>query len=183
MLLLYTVYPLATIVSASVNQTYRRDDVAILMCTSHGGPNNTYQWQANDTDILGETLAMLTLADVDALTGGLYTCMVTNAAGNDSDTTFVFVAPYFISEPINEETSNGLLVTLQCVAEAFPSPTYLWARTDGVPIRGDLLTITSIFVFSPVLFGDEGNYYCNATSRDEVAHSQDVTLTSKLENI
>ena len=47
------------------------------MCTSHGGPNNTYQWQANDTDILGETLAMLTLADVDALTGGLYTCMVT----------------------------------------------------------------------------------------------------------
>ena len=33
--------------------------------------------------------------------------------------------------------------------------------------------------FDPVLFGDEGNYYCNVTSRDEVAHSLDATLTGE----
>ena len=123
---------------------------------------------------------MLTLSDVDASTGGMYTCVVTNAAGNDSDSTFLFIAPYFIFEPVNEETSNGSSVTLQCVAEAFPTPNYQWARTDGVPIRQELLTDINIFVLSPVLFGDEGDYYCNATSRFEVAHSQDVTITSKI---
>ena len=119
----------------------------------------------------------LTLANVNASTGGMYTCMVTNAAGDDSDSTFLFVAPYFVTEPGNRETVNGSSVILQCVAEAFPSPSYLWGRTNELQIRGSLLIVTSTLVFSPVLFGDEGNYYCNATSRDIVAHSADATLT------
>ena len=68
----------------------------------------------------------LTLANVNASTGGMYTCVVTNAAGNNSDSTFLFISPYFITERVDEETTNGSLVTLQCVAEAFPSPDYLW---------------------------------------------------------
>ena len=154
--------------------------MAVIMCTSLGGPGNTYQWQANDTDIQGETMEMLTLNDVDASTGGLYTCVVTNAAGNDSASTYVFIAPYFISQPMNEEVTNGSSVTLQCVAEAFPSPSYLWARTDGLPVREGLVTTTSLFIFNPVHFGDEGNYSCNATSRDEFARSHDVTLAGEI---
>ena len=153
--------------------------MAILMCTSLGGPNNAYQWQANDTDIPGETMHTLTLNNVDASTGGMYTCVVTNAAGNDSDSTFLFIAPYFITEPVNEETDNGSSVTLQCVAEAFPSPSYQWARTDGAPIRGEIATDESKLIFSPALFGDEGDYYCNASSRDEVERSMDATITGE----
>ena len=149
------------------------------MCTSQGGPNNTYQWQANDTDISGETMETLTLTNVNASTGGMYTCVVNNAAGSDSDSTFLFIAPYFITEPVEHLTANGSTITLQCVAEAFPSPSYQWARTDGMPIRPELLSDTNVFVFNPVLFGDEGDYYCNATSRKEVTRSQDVTITSE----
>ena len=162
-----------------MNQTYNRNNTALLLCTSQGGPGNTYQWQANDTDIQGETMEMLTLNNVDASTGGLYTCVVTNAAGNDSASTYIFIAPYFTSQPKNEKVTNGSSVTLQCVAEAFPSPSYLWARTDGMPIRGTLLTTTDSFNFDPVMFGDEGDYFCNATSRNEVARSQDATLTGE----
>ena len=172
------VFPLASIVE-SVNQTHTRGDIAILMCNSLGGPANMYQWQANNTDISGETMKNLTLAVVDASTGGMYTCVVTNAAGSDSDSTFLFIAPYFIIEPVNVETANGSLVTLQCVAEAFPSPNYQWARTDGEPIREVLGTGENTFIFNPVIFGDEGDYYCNATSRNETERSQDATLTGK----
>ena len=171
------VSPLATVEPTSVNQTHSRGDVAILMCTSRGGPDNTYQWQANDTDIPGETMKMLMRADVDASTGGMYTCVVTNAAGNDSDSTFLFIAPYFIIQPVNEEVVNGSSLNLQCVAKAFPSPSYLWARTDERQLRGDLLIDEDILIFSPVLFRDEGDYYCNATSRNEVERSQDATIT------
>ena len=154
--------------------------MAVLMCTSLGGPNNTYQWQSNDTDIQGETMKNLTLADVDASSGGMYTCVVTNAAGNDSDSTFVFIAPYFIIEPMNIETTNGSSVTLQCVAEAFPSPRYQWARTNGAIIRENLLTDIHSLLFNPVMFGDEGDYYCNATSHQEIERSEDATLTGNI---
>ena len=130
------------------------------MCISLGGPSNAYQWQANDTNNPGETTENLTLPGVNASNGGMYTCVVTNAAGNDSDSTFLFIAPYFISQPVDEETTNGSSVTFQCVAEAFPSPSYQWARTDGEPVRADLATRESSFIFDPTLFGDEGDYYC-----------------------
>ena len=174
------VMPLATITPSSVNRTSNRGDTATLMCTSVGGPDNAYQWRANNTDIPGETMKNLTLTNVNDLTGGMYTCVVTNAAGSDSDSTFLFIAPYFITEPVNGAIANGSLTIFQCVAEAFPSPSYQWARTDRVPVRQGLTTDTNILFFNPALFGDEGQYYCNATSREEVAHSQDITLTSML---
>ena len=106
--------------------------------------------------------------------------MVTNAAGNDSDNTFLFIAPYFIAQPVNEKTDNGSLVTLRCVAEGFPSPSYQWASTDGALIRGDLVIDENRLIFNPALFGDEGDYYCNASSRDEVKRSLDATLTGEI---
>ena len=174
------VSPFTTFAPLSVNQTYDVNVTAMLMCTSLGGPNNTYQWKANDTDIPGEIMEVLVLADVDASTGGVYTCVVTNAAGSDSDSTFIFIAPYFITQPVNEETDNGSPVTLQCAAKAFPSPSYQWARTDQILVRQGLINDSNMLVFNPALFGDEGDYFCNASSRDEVARSQDVTLTGSL---
>ena len=113
---------------------------------------------------------------MNASTGGMYTCVVTNAAGNDSDSTFLFADPYFITEPSDELAANGSTVILQCVAEAFPSPTYQWARADGAPIRDELRTNMSNLIFSPVLFGEEGDYYCNISSLGTVYQSRTATV-------
>ena len=169
------------ILALSADATYTEGDNVTLSCSSAGGPDNLYQWQVNSTNIQGETFHELVLQAVNASTGGLYTCVVTNAAGNDSASTYLFIAPYFISQPVNRNTANGSSVTLQCVAEAFPSPDYLWARTDGQPVREELLINASTLVFNPVLFSDEGDYYCNVTSRDEVARTLDATIASMCE--
>ena len=159
--------------------TYHRAETAIIRCISVGGPNNIYQWQANDTDIPGESMENLTLTNVNVSTGGKYTCVVINAAGNDSDSTFIFIAPYFVSQPINITTTNGSSVNLLCIAEAFPSPSYQWAHGGLEPIREELLSSVSNLIFDPVLFGDEGDYYCTVTSRKEIEQSEDATLTSE----
>ena len=174
--LYYAVGPFATIAPMYINQAYHRNDTAVIMCASLGNLDNTWQWLVNDSVIPEQTTETLTLTDVDASTGGIYTCVVTNAAGNDSASTFLFIAPYFIIEPVDAETQNGSLVTLLCVAEAFPSPSYQWARTDGLLVRDELITVRDTLTFNPVRLVMKGDYFCSATSRQEVANSMDATL-------
>ena len=149
---------------------------AILECSSNGGPSNAYQWQVNDSDITGATSPILTLTNVEASNGGMYTCVVTNAAGSDDTGTLLHVSPYFITEPADVQTNSGLSLTLLCEAEAFPSPEYQWAREGGRPIRGGVITDTNMLNFNPVMFGDEGEYYCTVFSLDRTARSQNAIL-------
>ena len=162
---------------SSFNQTITVETEAVLECIGDGGPNNTYQWQANSSDLIAGTSPVLTLTNVHASDGGEYTCVVSNAAGNDSASTFLYVFPYFILQPTDMQTSSGMNVTFVCEAEAFPSPEYDWERVDGGPIREEIATNTSLLVFAPVMYGDEGGYYCNVSSLDRTIRSQDVTLT------
>ena len=70
------------------------------------------------------------------------------------------------------------MVTLTCEAEAFPSPTYLWHRADGMVIRNTVTGQNSAMLMFPSLeFGDEGSYYCSATSIGVMRLSQFVTLS------
>ena len=156
----------------SLNNTYNRGDTALLQCTSRGGPNNTYQWLTNDSYIDGEVSENLTLSNVTALSGGEYTCLVSNEAGNDNASTFVFIFPYIVTEHGGVNTSTGSTVMLVCDAEAFPDPEYLWLRSDGEAIREDITNNSRNLVFSSIEFGDEGGYYCTASGRGKTAPSQ-----------
>ncbi len=123
---------------------------------------------------------MLTLTNVMAADGGMYTCMITNAGGSDSATTSVFISPYFTSQPQAMGGANGTMVTLTCEAEAFPAPTYEWSRMDGGTIGTEVVGQNSaMLMFDPLMFGDEGEYLCNATSMGMTIQSQPVTLTGK----
>ena len=68
--------------------------------------------------------SMLEVMDIDASSGGDYMCTVSNAAGNDSASTTLYVAPY-IAIPLEERilTTNGSNVNISCDADGFPSPT------------------------------------------------------------
>ena len=145
-----------------------------------GGPGNTYQWQFMGSDIDGETSTELTVANVNASDGGGYTCVVSNSAGSSTATTSVFIFPYFTSQPQNIELNNGSMTTLSCEAEAFPTPEYQWMRSNGQRISDDVTgRTTSELNFVQVLFGDEGEYYCNISSRGLHFQSETATLTSK----
>jgi hypothetical protein len=108
-----------------INVTYSQGYTATFQCTSSGGPDNTYQWQTDGNILNGETSGTLTLPNITTSTGGMYTCIVSNIAGNDSASTFVFVDPYFVSQP---NSHHGTTVVLICDALSFPDPQYLWQR-------------------------------------------------------
>ena len=100
------------------------------------------------------------MTNIDASSGGSYTCLVSNAAGNDSVSTTLYVAPYIVT-PLEEEilTTNGSSVNISCDAAGFPSPNVNWIYlTNMQPLD------SSVLRFGPVMFGDEGVYRCEATA-------------------
>ena len=170
------VSPIAVISPSSINQAHQFGDDATLQCTSMGGPGNTYQWLLNGSNIVGETSGTLTLANVTAANGGEYTCHVSNTAGNDTDSTYVFIAPYFTTQPMDIAVHIESSGNLSCVAEAFPYPEYQWERVDGEPIRPDIVTSESTFVISSIMLGDEGDFFCNASSGETSISSEHATI-------
>ena len=142
-----------------------------------------YQWQFNGSDITGEISSMLILPSVQASNGGMYTCVVTNTAGSDEDSTFLYISPYFVTQPMDVLTTNGSSITLLCEAEAFPSPAIQWRRADREPIRNGIDTHVPMLVIDHVIFGDEGNYYCTASSQNVTIHSHDATVIGMIKQL
>ena len=132
-------------------------DITTLNCSTLGGPSNSFQWERNGIPI--ENDSVLTLEGINASHGGTYTCIISNAAGNDSVSTTLYVAPY-IDTLLEEQTlaENGSNVNIVCTAAGFPIPNVIWVNALGSDISN-----TSLLQFSPVIFGDEGSYRCVAT--------------------
>ena len=129
-----------------------------FICSAMGGPDNTFIWMKNN-DIVGN-VSTFNVTEVDASSGGSYTCSVSNAAGNDSASTTLYVAPYIVT-PLEEQTltTNGSNVNISCDAAGFPSPIVNWVDMTNKEVSN-----TSLLQFSPVIFGDEGVYSCVATA-------------------
>ena len=141
-----------------LNTVYEVGDIAILECSSIGGPGNLFQWEMNGLFIGND--GVLSLEGINASHGGTYTCIISNAAGNNSVYTTLYVAPY-IDSPLEEETLavNGSSVNITCNAAGFPVPKVMWIDSHDSDISN-----TSLLELSPVLFGDEGTYYCVAST-------------------
>ena len=152
-----------------------------LTCSARGGPDNVFQWQKNGADLPEEDQTTLQLTDIDATDGGEYTCVVSNAAGNSSMSTTINIRLYFDMQPMDINTEAGQNHMLTCGAEAFPEPTIQWFRDDGADFGMNVTGMdTSDLMFTPVQFGDEGDYYCTATSNEESTNSSTVTLTGEV---
>ena len=147
--------------SASVSQDIAivnfSDDVSLL-CSALGGPLLSYQWEMNGTIVSSDS--ELILASIDVTFGGNYVCTVSNAAGNDTTSTMLYVTPYFptrLETDILSEIWSSVDIT--CNAVGFPSPTVVWEDKLGGRVSN-----TSRLEFSPVTFGIEGVYRCIAFS-------------------
>lgn len=133
-------------------------DNITLTCTASGDLNITYQWEKNGT-IVGYD-SMLDLVAINASYGGVYSCTVNNAAGTDTVSTTVYVAPYIVT-PLQDQipAGNGSVVNIYCDAAGFPPPIVNWVHM----LEFELLN-TSQLKFNPVMFGDEGVYHCLASA-------------------
>ena len=156
------------------NMTLNDLESVTLTCITEGGPDNTFQWSFNGEELGSETSSDLTLPSVTAANGGAYTCNVTNAAGSNTYTTYVFISPMITMDPVNVITTMGTdEVSFNCNATAFPEPSFVWRK------EGDTVTEysnTSTLTIGPVMFGDEGQYYCIAKSNDLMVESERATL-------
>ena len=148
-------------------------------CSAQGGPDNTYQWQNGGQDLMNETDTTLTVSTISAMNGGSYTCVVRNAAGNDSATAVLYVEPIIVTQPTDILTRNGAVVNFTCTAESFPAPEYTWEKYNEENGSFDMVSNGSVLEFTPAVFGDEGSYRCVAslpgTSRN--ATSDQAVLT------
>ena len=152
-------------------QVANRGGNIALNCSAQGGPNNSYRWKKDGMSI-GDNESTLLINDIDASSGGSYTCLVSNAAGNDSASITLYVAPYIVT-PLEEQTltANGSNVNISCDAAGFPSPSVNWVYMMSMEVSN-----TSLLQFIPVMFGDEGVYCCTASAE---INDMDFTATDE----
>ena len=135
-------------------------DNVTLECSARGGPDNVFQWQKNKEDLPGENQITLQFTLVSAADGGEYTCVVSNAAGNESLSVTLYLLPYITANP-----QSRLLAsfrdnrTFNCEALGFPFPNYWWEK-EGQP---GVVSFEQNLVFGAVAYDDGGVYRCVAS--------------------
>ena len=155
------------------------NEAVCLMCNGSGGPNNTYEWMKDGKILDGEVDNALALNIINSSSGGVYTCIVRNAAGSGSDNMTLYVAPY-IMNPLEEQVfrMNGSTLSILCDTDGFPSPDVIWARIH-MNMTGTVASNRSLLEMNPVVFGNEGLYRCTASVEiGEMLHmaSDETTL-------
>ena len=172
-----TVSPEGSVMVLPLNEVFNSRDNVTFNCSAMGGPDNTYQWLRNKTTLEDEISDSLTFTSINASIGNEYTCVVSNDAGNSSARSFLYVSPEIVLSPSDRNATNGTtVIMLMCDAEAFPEAQYSWVYDNGV-IGDNIVTMENYLTFSPVLFGDEGDYYCTATSNNITVESERATIT------
>ena len=185
-----TLYPL---VSPEGGVTVSPDHVVVdgnqtrlvLTCSSLAVVNVTFQWRFGDVPLPNETLHTLVLDDITPSdNGGYYECIVTNAAGNGSDSATVLFSPVITVHPVHEIASNGSdSISFNCSATGYPQPSIQWLRQDHESLPSSSYVSdyvdTSILTIQTPVFGDEGQFYCSAFAINTSTSSQTAFLYSK----
>ena len=154
-------------------QSFSNGDDVLLNCSANDV--SAIQWLFNGMKLMNETSTVLNILNVTEADGGIYTCALN---GTIYDNVTVHILPEFISQFGDIQVINGSVSTLVCEATGFPTPTYVFSRVGNSEDRRDNATNSNILLFDPILFGDEGDYYCNATS-GEVTIQSIFTITSE----
>ena len=167
--------PEGTVTISPDGTTVSTGDEVTLTCSALGGPNNTFSWRREGTP-LNVTTPTLVVSNISVSEGGDYMCIVSNTAGEGSEVVTVLIRPIiFSAEDIL--TTNGTEVEFVCETDGLPFPNVTWERVgEG---ENTTVEVSSTYVLSPAVFGDEGDYQCVAVSIAGYA-TQIATLTSML---
>jgi protein tyrosine phosphatase len=174
-------------------------------CSAGGGPDNMFIWVRSTslsqvaatvmpllaklplmTDYIINGISssiirngsILTIPSVNATQdGGGYSCLVINEAGIGFDSTVLFVRPTITQHPDDVNTIVNATVTLSCLADAFPAPSYIWEFFNTATNTFEIVPNSndSVLTFSSINYEDNGEYRCVATSFGEVIENATST--------
>lgn len=141
------------------------------------GPNLTYQWQRNGSDILDATSSSYTLASPTAAdSGASFSVTVSNTAGSVTSSAAVLTvltAPAITTQPQSQTVTAGTFVTFSVVATG-TSPTYQWSR-NGTAISG--ATASSYTLISPTTSDSGAAFTVTISNAAGSVTSSDAILT------
>ena len=140
-----------------------------------------------------QILINIDIISIDFIHGGVYTCSANNSAGSIEASILLIVIP--VVDPQQPLAKDGDNVTLTCLSQSSPEPSYLWEkRIDG----GDSDVFSSILNrsveitvvtdqslnFAPIEYEDEGTYRCVITilyrEQESMVSSEGITLSGSV---
>ena len=157
------------------------------------GPDGVaFQESRVDNNTLQFIRIHIKLGSVNYTHGGQYSCTANNSAGNNTATTLLLVQP--VVEPQEVLAQNNDNVTLMCLVQSFPEPSYVWEMfrdsndSDTFPDEfgfvsgsGENMMATHPFLdFEPVQYGDAGVYRCMVNFNGTWLFSDEVLLAGEI---
>ncbi|XP_074524022.1 hemicentin-1 [Halichoeres trimaculatus] len=145
---------------------------AQLVCVADGFPQPSLTWEKDDTPLTeasGEYTILpsgeLVIDSVQPEDAGIYTCVATNAVGQDSQTVTLSVHthPVFTELLGDVALNKGERLLLTCGVSGIPPPRITWAFNNNIiPVHYDHMNGHSELVIERVSKDDSGTYTCVA---------------------
>ncbi|NXL77816.1 HMCN1 protein, partial [Leptocoma aspasia] len=158
--------------STDTQYTVTESSQAVLSCVAEGIPAPTINWRKDNTllrDTVGKYQTVpggdLILDNVVPKDSGSYTCIATNAAGEDTHTVTltVHVLPAFTELPGDVALTKGEQLRLTCKATGIPVPRITWTFNNNIiPAQYDDINGRSELLIERVSKEDSGTYVCSA---------------------
>jgi hypothetical protein len=139
-----------------------------------GNPPESIQWRKNGVAIPGATAAQYVVSALAPGDGGIYSAVVSNAAGSTVSNELTLTvddrtAPVIATHPADAQPREGTAFSLEVVASGKPAPSFEW-RKNGEIIPG---ATTSKLSFASIKRTDSGLY-------DVVVRNEVGTVSSNL---
>lgn len=165
-----------TVTSLTGDQTVLLGGSATFSVAASGSAPLAYQWRRDGLALGGANAATLTLTAVQATDAGLYSVVVTNAAGSvtagPSRLTVAVPPPVVISHPVSRAVVVGANVSFSVSASGIGVLSYQWAR-NGSPLPGATLPTLTL---QNVQLAQAGEYAATVSNAGGSVTSNDATL-------
>ncbi|HPC60588.1 MAG TPA: immunoglobulin domain-containing protein [Verrucomicrobiota bacterium] len=164
------------IVAHPADQTVNPGATVVFAVSATGTEPLSYQWQRGGSDIVGATGSSFSLDNVQPADSGIYSVIVSNAAGvevSDPAVLTVNVPPGIVTQPQSQTVNAGDTVTFTVEAGGTEPLSYQW-RFNGADLEG---ATSSAFVIADVREIHGGAYSVVVSNVAGVAVSADALLT------
>ncbi|XP_019355735.1 hemicentin-1 isoform X2 [Alligator mississippiensis] len=158
--------------STEAHYTATENFQAVLSCVADGIPTPAIKWKKDNITLMDRVgkhrtvpYGALILDNVVPEDSGSYTCVASNAAGEDAHTVklMVHVLPAFTELPGDIALNKGELLRLTCKATGTPVPKITWTFNNNIiPALYDTMNGHSELVIERVSKEDSGTYMCTA---------------------